>query len=99
MVRIAALAVALSLGLGDGALAAPVTYSFATGSADITVSAGATPITDTLTPPSLAFNGLFATFDDGTIDLIDFSFSVVPGQTIPLLVPYGGKSRIRTIHP
>ena len=88
-IRAAAVLVGLlALSLGTGASAAPVTYSHTGGSATLTVTLGSDPtIVGTATLPIV---GTFATFDDATIELVDFEFQAE--GTIPFAagVTWGG---------
>lgn len=70
----------LLLGLlaGGAATAAPITYFFTSGSAQVTATAGATPIVN----ETIGLDGIFVTFDPMTPEVIDFS--ITAPQTAPL---------------
>ena len=78
----------LALSLGTGAAAAPVTYSHTGGSATLTVTIGGNPtIVGTATLPIV---GTFATFDDATIELVDFEFQAEGAIPFDPGVTWGG---------
>lgn len=68
------------------AKATPVTYSFSSGSAKITATAGATTVVDT----TIVLDGLFVTFDAAIPSVIDFSFTAPQSAPISMLTTYGG---------
>jgi hypothetical protein len=83
---IAALA-ACVLGATAPAHAAPVTYQFLLGQADISVTTGTTTLVENST---LYLDGIFATFDAVAPALTDFQFTTAPGQSIHLAQAFGG---------
>jgi len=68
------------------AFASPMTFNFASGSAHVTATDGATVVVDTV----VALDGLFVTFDPTTPELVDFSITVPQSAPISMLAPYGG---------
>jgi hypothetical protein len=80
------------LGASAHATAAPI-YTFTTGTATVTVTAGGVE----LTGPGgavLDMSGVFVEFDDGIPLLVDFSMTITPGQMFTLVTPYGGYDEI-----
>ena len=76
-------------GLAASADASPITYSFTSGTATVTVTSGLT----THTPVGgveLTMNGIFVIFDDMIPELIDFEQTLTPAQSFSLTTPYGG---------
>ena len=86
----AAALVAALLGIALPAAAAPVLYQYTSGQATITVSAGAS----TLAIQTLTLNGIFAKFDESTIQLTDFNFQTTPNQWLVLNTFYGGFDQV-----
>ena len=82
--------VAALLATAGSALAAPVLYSYSSGQATITATAGAT----TLAIKTLNLNGIFAEFDESTITLTNFNFQTAPNQWLVLSTFYGGFDQV-----
>jgi len=87
-----AVAVAALLGIALPAAAAPVLYQYTSGQATIQVSAGFGG--STLAVKTLDLNGIFAKFDEGTIQLVDFNFQTTPDQWLVLNTFYGGYDQV-----
>lgn len=82
--------VAAFVGIALPAAAAPVLYQYTSGSATITVTAGGS----TLAIQTLTLNGIFAKFDESTIQLTDFNFQTTPNQWLVLNTFYGGFDQV-----
>lgn len=82
--------IASALAFSGAANAAPVQYSFVSGSAFITVTAGAT----TLAAVPLGLSGTFTEFDALVPALTDFEFLTSPNQAITLSSAFGGYDQI-----
>lgn len=66
--------------------ATPVTFFFSTGSAQITATAGATPIVS----ETIALDGVSVTFDSAIPEVISFSITAPQSAPISMINPYGG---------
>jgi hypothetical protein len=75
-----------ALVISSAANAAPITFQFSSGSAQVTATAGATQIVDT----NIALDGVFVTFDPAVPELVDFSITTGQSAPISMLAPYGG---------
>ena len=78
---------ALGLSVATSATAAPVTYQFLMGQADISVTVGTTTLVENST---LFLDGIFAQFDSVAPALTGFQFTTAPAQTIHLSSAFGG---------
>jgi len=68
------------------AVAAPITFFFTTGSADITATAGSTTVVDT----TIALDGAYVTFDDAIPAVVGFEITAPQSGPIGMLSAYGG---------
>jgi hypothetical protein len=85
----AIVSIALVWGFAQSAAAAPSTFFFTSGTATLSVSTSVTNtvvLSDTVVP----LDGVFVTFDDATIDVVDFLITVPTTGSISLDAPYGG---------
>jgi hypothetical protein len=80
-----------ALFLTTAAQAAPLTFTFLNGTAQITATAGATLIAST----TVSLNGAFVDFDPATPEVIDFSITMGQSPVIPNVNPYGGFDEFR----
>lgn len=70
------------------AQAAPITFFFTAGSADVTAttSVSGTVVVDT----TIDLDGVFVTFDDAIPEVVDFSITAPQSSSITMTNPYGG---------
>lgn len=72
--------------VATSASASPITFFFTSGSAQVTATAGATPIVDA----TITLGGVFVTFDPMVPEVVDFSITVPQSAPIAMLNEYGG---------
>jgi len=92
-----ALVCALALGallIGSSASAAPITYSYDTGSVTIT-AVTSTTVTTIVSATEVDLDGDFVTFDATTIDLTDLLLTIPQSDIIALANPYGDYEEFR----
>jgi len=88
---------ALALGallVGTSATAAPITYTYDTGSVTIT-AVTSTSATTIVTAQEIDLDGSFVTFDATTIDLTDLLLTIPQSDIIALAAPYGDYEEFR----
>jgi len=72
--------------VATSASASPITFFFTSGSAQITATAGATPIVDA----TITLGGIFVTFDPVLPEVVSFSITAPQSAPITMLNEYGG---------
>jgi len=83
----------VALQVSGSANASPVTYFFSSGHATVTATTDPGGVS-VMGATSLALDGVFVEFDDGTIGLVDFSLTVPNSGLISLDSAYGGYDQI-----